>query len=172
MKYNQNKKERKEQGFDILPTKIWEDKQLKPSTILVYNKIVALSRNSGYSYASHGTLAKMLNTSKSTIKRDIKKLLALKYIITIQSYKMKDGKLADDVLHIYPIKLLEVYFDIWGMTPKQRQSYVNISTSAIIADWKKEKEQITFEMNEKEKSINESIGMLRVLAMYDEGGII
>ena len=51
MKYNQNKKERKEQGFDILPTKIWEDKQLKPSTILVYNKIVALSRNSGYSYA-------------------------------------------------------------------------------------------------------------------------
>ena len=70
----------KENNYIMILYKILGHPQLSSTDKLLYALLRSLSIQQEYAFPSNGKLAEILNCSKATISRSLKKLVQLKYI--------------------------------------------------------------------------------------------
>lgn len=87
------------------PTSMLNVKEIKPLDMILYGRIIALSRVKGYCFSMDEMLADTLHTSRSTIQRSLTRLEHLNYIVRVNKYR------GSSVIerHIYPF---EVYKEV------------------------------------------------------------
>lgn len=80
------------------PTSMLSVKGIKPLDMILYGRIIALSRVRGYCFSMDETLADTLHTSRSTIQRSLTRLEHFNYIVRVNKYR------GSSVIerHIYP----------------------------------------------------------------------
>lgn len=109
--------------YDIIPVPIQEAKDITPVAKLLYCKMLSLSRQKGYCYASQSFLAQLTGVSLRTVGNAISLLKQREYICTVQTYAFYRRGLAKSVLHVYPLKHLRAWFDGWGFNDAQRTKF-------------------------------------------------
>ena len=83
------------------PTSMLNVKEIKPIDMILYGRIIALSRVRGYCFSMDEMLADTLHTSRSTIQRSLKRLEQLNYIVRVNKYR---GSSVSE-RHIYPFEV-------------------------------------------------------------------
>lgn len=68
------------ENYVKIDKKLFEDKRLTSSDIIILSYIRNLSNIEGYCWATNGKISDLTNISKATVKRIITKLTDLKYI--------------------------------------------------------------------------------------------
>lgn len=83
------------------PTSMLNVKEIKPLDMILYGRIIALSRVKGYCFSMDEMLADTLHTSRSTIQRSLTRLEHLNYIVRVNKYR------GSSVIerHIYPFEV-------------------------------------------------------------------
>ena len=87
--------------YVAIPTSMLNVKGIKPIDMILYGRIIALSRVRGYCFSMDETLADTLNTSRSTIQRSLTRLEHLDYIVRVNKYR---GSAVIE-RHIYPFEV-------------------------------------------------------------------
>lgn len=135
-------KKKKKPSYVALFDEIMADPKLDSlRKAMLYCTIISLSRDKGYCFAKQATLAKKLKCKRCTINLLIKELKKEKFIAAIQTYKphSKNGKFEDSVLHIYPLKHMDIVFDGWNQSVKQNISFMMKTMDALNLLKKKQK---------------------------------
>src|SRR5690625_2820268 len=93
------------------PTRMLNVKEIKPLEMILYGRLIALSRVKGYCFKLDEILTDTLHKSRSTIQRSVTRLEHLNYIVRVNKYR------GSSVIerHIYPY---EVYKKLGIMNKK------------------------------------------------------
>ena len=120
-----------------LDKKLFEDKRLTSSDIIILSYIRNLSNIEGYCWATNEKISELTNISKATVKRSIAKLTSLKYLT-----KWKNRKKGKRVRFLTPITISKMENQEENTITELMNKSINfIDYDWLNEEWKKPNKQ-------------------------------